>query len=369
MASTTGPKPHPPVILFGYDSSPFTNKVRLVLRLKGIAFSYIPIPSMLPRPLLTQTFALPYRKIPILALGRDIYCDTSLIIEALEHFFLPTAGYGTIYPACPGMSNWHYKGVARGLASFWTDRPLFRITTGLIPPSVWRTSFGTDRAQLIGHALDAEKLGRKRGVQLSALDLHLSVLEPGFGNGVDWALATKVPSLADVALYYQLRWGMDISAGKGLYDLTGGGARDARGDFVGVVFNRERFPGLWDWFRRFEEYLGSLPDREMRRSGDEEAWKNDLKATPLLKEEDMLVPVAVGRHAMLDGERGLVKGAVVSVAPDDTGRDNPTVGTLVGLGVEEVVVETVEKGEVDVRIHFPRLGFVVRRVDGGGSKL
>lgn len=44
---------------------------------------------MMPRPLLKETLGLSYRKIPILAIGREIYCDTSLIIEALEHYFPP----------------------------------------------------------------------------------------------------------------------------------------------------------------------------------------------------------------------------------------------------------------------------------------
>ena len=56
-------------------------------------------------------------------------------------------------------------------------------------------------------------------------------------------------------------------------------------------------------------------------------------------------------------------GARVSVAPDDTGRNFPTVGKLVKIGVEEVVIEPAEKAELDVRIHFPRLGFVVKRVE------
>jgi glutathione S-transferase len=76
---------------------------------------------MLPRPILTSTFGLAYRKIPVLALGRDLYCDTSLIIEALEHFFPASAGYGTVYPKFEGVDEWTYKGLVRGFASFWTD--------------------------------------------------------------------------------------------------------------------------------------------------------------------------------------------------------------------------------------------------------
>jgi hypothetical protein len=50
---------------------------------------------------------------------------------------------------------------------------------------------------------------------LASLDLQLRMLEPTYKEG-KWALPTKTPSLADVSLYYQLRWGIDIAAGKGV---------------------------------------------------------------------------------------------------------------------------------------------------------
>ena len=78
---------------------------------------------MLPRPLITSTFGLQYRRIPILAIGRHIYCDTSLIIEALEHFFPADQGWGTVYPEAQGLGvgEWKYRAMARGFAGFWTD--------------------------------------------------------------------------------------------------------------------------------------------------------------------------------------------------------------------------------------------------------
>lgn len=78
----------------------------------------------------------------------------------------------------------------------------------------------------------------------------------------------------------------------------------------------------------------------------------------------MMVPTPVdGCPTGLDMQRGLVRGAVVSVAPDDTGRDDPTIGTLVGCQVEEVVITPAERGLLDVRVHFPRVGFVVKVVE------
>ena len=83
----------------------------------------------------------------------------------------------------------------------------------------------------------------------------------------------------------------------------------------------------------------------------------------------MIVPAAAPPHDLLDTQRGLTPGVVVNVAPDDTGRDNPTIGRLVTIGVEEVVIEPVTKGGLEVRIHFPRLGFVVKRANLGETKL
>ena len=77
----------PIVVLFGYESSTFTLKIRLAKKLKQIPYTFVAVPSMMPRPVLRDNFHLTYRKIPVLAIGKDIYCDTSLICEALEHFF------------------------------------------------------------------------------------------------------------------------------------------------------------------------------------------------------------------------------------------------------------------------------------------
>lgn len=76
---------------------------------------------MMPRPILRDTFGLTYRKIPVVAIGRELYCDTSLIIEALEYHFPTSDGWGTVYPKYEGVDEWVYKGLARGFASFWID--------------------------------------------------------------------------------------------------------------------------------------------------------------------------------------------------------------------------------------------------------
>ncbi|KAK3063106.1 hypothetical protein LTR53_019057, partial [Teratosphaeriaceae sp. CCFEE 6253] len=171
---------------------------------------------MMPRPLLKDTFGLTYRKIPVLAIGRELYCDTSLILEALEHFFPASEGYATLYPRAADGRN--YRPMIRGFASYWIDRPYFRATCGLMPGSVWRTSFGQDRAGLIGHVLDPGKLEKKIPENMSRFDMQLSLLEPMFDGAGErgaspWVFSTKKPSLADLALFYQTWWGTEVAKG------------------------------------------------------------------------------------------------------------------------------------------------------------
>ncbi|QDS77297.1 hypothetical protein FKW77_004454 [Venturia effusa] len=343
-----------PVILFGYKSSPFTNKIHLALRLKQIPYYYVQVPSMMPRPFLRSTFNLTYRKIPICTIGHDVYCDTAVILEALEQFGPASP---SLYPKDRNGRN--NRALIRGFASYWTDRPFFRVTTGLIPGAVWETSFGDDRAELIGHRLNAAKLAKKTPQNLSSLDLHLSILEPQFAEG-GWIFATDQPSLADIALWYQLRWGIDIAAGKGIYNLTGGRTEDDFKDVTGSVFNEKRYSHLWRWFNAFEKYVEGLPVMLKDCSEDE--------ATRILKEyngEKMaFLQSPASPHWDLDGQNGLVAGAKVSVVPDDTGRNNPTLGTLVAITPEEIILNPQELDGssplVNTRIHFPRLGFVVK---------
>jgi glutathione S-transferase len=271
---------------------------------------------MMPRPILIKLFNLAYRKIPVLAIGTDIYCDTSIILEALEHQFPASAGHPSLYPRdATRRSN---QALIRGFASFWTDRPLFRVTTGLIPGAVWRTSFGQDRAKLIGHKLDPDKLEKKVPQNLSNLDLHLSLFEDLFREADDeWVFATPNPSAADIAVWYQLNWGMDISAGKGIYNLTGGGTVDNTSIGAKNVFNKVRYPATSAWFERFRTFMDGLPVVEKSISEDEVVRL--LESLPAV--DPVLLPTPALPHVDLDGTNGLVKGAVVSVAPDDTGRD------------------------------------------------
>lgn len=69
-------------LMIGKDFSPFGQKIRLLLAAAKIPFRRCTQPMVLPRPTL-EKMDITYRRIPLLAIGKLIYCDTSLIIELL----------------------------------------------------------------------------------------------------------------------------------------------------------------------------------------------------------------------------------------------------------------------------------------------
>ena len=71
------------IILHHYETSPYSEKVRLGLGLKGLAWGSVEIPVIMPKPDLTALTG-GYRKTPVLQIGADIYCDSQLIMRELE---------------------------------------------------------------------------------------------------------------------------------------------------------------------------------------------------------------------------------------------------------------------------------------------
>ena len=62
------------LILHHYDTSPFSEKVRLMLGLKGLAWDSVQAPVIMPKPELTPLTG-GYRRIPVLQIGANYYND------------------------------------------------------------------------------------------------------------------------------------------------------------------------------------------------------------------------------------------------------------------------------------------------------
>lgn len=196
-----------------------------------------------------------------------------------------------------------------------------------MPASIWRSAFGRDREGLIGHPIDADKLEKKIPENLSKLDMQLSMLEPLFDraeddDGGNWIFSTSAPGLADVSLLYELSWARDVAKGRITEGLTQGETREGK-ELEGAdpVFNAQRYPRLFAWFRMMERYFENLPDVETKVERDFEEVVKAMKESPALGKKSLLLPTPRSTLADLDGKCGLTEGAMVSIAPDDTGRD------------------------------------------------
>ena len=65
------------LILHHYDLSPYSEKVRLMFGLKGLAWRSVQIPIVMPKPDYTELTG-GYRRTPVLQIGADVYCDSKL---------------------------------------------------------------------------------------------------------------------------------------------------------------------------------------------------------------------------------------------------------------------------------------------------
>ncbi|GME43482.1 putative glutathione s-transferase protein [Neofusicoccum parvum] len=75
-----------PIFTYDYDFSPCGRKIRLLLTLAGLPFQRVDQPPLLPRPDL-ESLGITYRRIPVVAIGKDIYCDTAAIVDVVQRKF------------------------------------------------------------------------------------------------------------------------------------------------------------------------------------------------------------------------------------------------------------------------------------------
>ncbi len=100
------------LILHHYPPSPVSEKIRTALGVKNLTWRSVEQNRLPDRP---ELFAMTggYRRIPVLQIGADIYCDTQIIFRALE----AQAPTPSLFPGGGA-------GMPFGL-SRWTDSELF----------------------------------------------------------------------------------------------------------------------------------------------------------------------------------------------------------------------------------------------------
>ncbi|KZT38367.1 hypothetical protein SISSUDRAFT_1021659 [Sistotremastrum suecicum HHB10207 ss-3] len=324
----------PPVVLYRYKASPFGSKISYVLTLKNIPHKTVCVPMALPRPEITDVLGLNYRRIPILTIGNDVWCDTSAIMSALEKRFPPAAGYGTIFPHRKG-SDATDPGLQKAFAMFYADRPLFRLTSSTMPFDRFSKEFLKDRSAFNNRPIDPTKELEAQPTKHSLLSSHVALAEEQLADGREYYLDTVSPGLADISIYFNFSW---ITRNKG----------------VSGILDAQKFPKFMAWFSRVKAYLA--------KKGSE-GWGpsekiDSQKAAQLILGSPYEPALDIVWDAT-EADRLKVKvGDTVAVTPDDTGSTHPTAGKLIGLDREEVVLE-VRNARGVLRVHFPRLNFTI----------
>jgi hypothetical protein len=131
------------MILHHYETSPYAEKVRLGLGVKGLAWASVEIPVIMPKPDLTALTG-GYRKTPVLQIGADLYCDSQLIMRELERRH-PSPSF---YPAG--------RGAADALA-WWAEKTMFSPAVSIVfakRPDTLPEGFLEDRAKFSGRNID-----------------------------------------------------------------------------------------------------------------------------------------------------------------------------------------------------------------------
>jgi glutathione S-transferase len=303
------------LILHHYPMSPFAEKIRLILGFKGLHWSSVHIPNIMPKPDLTALTG-GYRKTPVMQIGADIYCDTSLIAEVIEAL----APQPTLFPS--GIA------AASRILAQWADSTLFWTVVAFtmqpagiahmfegVPPETIK-AFGDDRNVFRAN------LPRMRPADASAaFTLYLERLEEMLGK--QEFFFGSAPSIADFSIYHNI-WFLD------------------RGGPVAKIL--ESYPALLAWRTRMSAF------------GHATHEKLDSEAAIAIAHGAAAEPAA-GNNA---ASHGISTGEKVVVAATDTGTD-PIEGVLYAATKDRISIARQDPRAGKVVVHFPRLGFELRR--------
>ena len=295
------------IILHQYVTSPFSEKIRKIFAHKKISWRSVEQPVIMPKPKLIPLTG-GYRRIPVLQIGADVWCDTGIIIRKIDELFPEP----TIYP--------EGTEAACHMINLFADRRFFFSTTPVIFEKL---------APLIGKEFLDDRTRMMRGANFE----ELTLLAPDARNYVrayldnlDRTLACQPFilgssfSLADAACFHCVWF---LRAEPNAFAMA------------------QKCPSLMKWFERID----AMGHGDVRPMEAEEALRIAKESTPAKN------PSTGGADA---GEPG--PGARVSVTPEDYGFD-PVTGIVTASSTYEIAIEREDSQLGKIVNHFPKLGF------------
>ena len=302
------------LILHHYAGSPFSEKVRLILGFKGLAWRSVIVPNIMPKPDV-QALTGGYRRTPFMQIGADVYCDSALMCRVIDSlrpepplYPMATAGIADI------VAQW------ADTTLFWTAVPFTMQPAGAVhvlkgaTPELMK-AFGVDRAAM-------NPIMKRATIADGAAALHtyLARLDHLLGDGRPFLLGA-LASIADFSAAQSV-WFMHLAPP--------------------IAALLEAYPKVGAWYARVAEFGHG----QMTKMTSGEA----------------IEAAAAGARAPVSftAEAGLEEGAEVTVTPTDYAHD-PVAGQLVGLSAQEVVIARRDERAGLVHVHFPRIAFQIRK--------
>lgn len=298
------------IILHHYDASPFSEKIRLMLGLKGLAWRSVVTPNMLPKPDLVPLTG-GYRRAPVMQIGADIYCDSQVILAEIERRHPePRAVVGPAFAI-----------------NLWADRLFFQpsvaVIFGQIGDAVPR-AFIEDREKLSGAPFNIAGMKAAAGPMRGQWRAHCAWIEQALESQDSPFLVGDQPSVADIAAYMNV------------WFLTG---------------------ALPDLARTLMSGLDRVDAWRARVAAIGHGRRVELSGAEALEVARGSQPGPAPAHDSAD-PLGLAPGAAVVVMADDYGRDRIP-GALVAANSARVTIAREEASLGRLNLHFPRAGFIV----------
>ncbi len=295
------------VILHQYDMSPFSEKIRKILAHKNAPWRAVTQSMWLPRPHLTPMTGS-YRRIPVLQIGADIWCDTRLIARKLD----------ALFPNPPLVPR-GLEAAAESISQ-WADRHMF----GVAVPQVFTA---------LGAMLPPELMADRKKMRPD--------LDPA-------ALAALVPDLKNELRVFLA--GLDRTLAQGGFLL---------GDTFSVA-DASVFHVLW--------FVRNTPDAAamLAQTPGVQRWLAAIDGMGQGKREDMTPEAALAiakaaepatpRRADAHDPNGLTPGTKVAISSDDLPQSRFE-GEVIALDVDEVVILRHDQECGAIALHFPRAGY------------
>ncbi len=311
----------PELILHHYPNSPFSEKVRLILGRKQLAWKSVIVPAILPKP---DVVALTggYRRTPFLQVGADVYCDSALICDVLEH----VQPEPPLYPP-------HLRGCTRVFAQ-WADTTLFQAAMAYsLQPRGAAVLF--EGAPELAQAFVADR---------KAMRTNMTVLRP---NDAASAYRSYLRRIASMVEEHDFLFGTDPCVA----DFA---------TYHPLWFTRHKVPvlaGILSATPAVSEWMDRLAAGGHGQMEILESWQ----ALRIARDADPRPP---GANLLVDSgfqdDHGIALGERVTVTPESFGAE-ATEGELIAATRTHYSLRRIDPRAGSVHVHFPRIGYVLQR--------